>query len=237
MSARQQLLARLGQVDIATSGRYVRARTGAARIVEGFVGAMSDPPVRYLVPLALWLAAAVAISLIEGTPDRVPSVALGSTVLLHALRAGALFAIGLIAATVLARAGAGRLPTQLTTSGIGYDAEETRDNDRAGRAARTGRRSASRARSPRRATRRPRAEVLDLETTWPSSPAFTMSDSALRARSFVSFANVTHHAARACCAASSGCARSLTPSADAAETECRSRGVELLREGVGGVRS
>jgi len=88
---------------------------------------MSDPRVRYLGPLGLWLVAAVAISLVEGTPERLPAVALGSTVLLHALRAGALFAIVFAVATVLARAGAGRLPTQLSTSGIGYDAEETRE--------------------------------------------------------------------------------------------------------------
>jgi hypothetical protein len=55
---------------------------------------MSDPRLRYLVPLALWSAAAVAITLIEGAPDRLPAVALGSTVLLHALRAAALFAVG-----------------------------------------------------------------------------------------------------------------------------------------------
>jgi len=79
----------------------------------------------YLVPFVLWLAAAVLITAIEGTPDRLPPVALGSTILLHALRAGALFAIGFAVATVLARAGAGRLPTQLSTSGIEYDAEET----------------------------------------------------------------------------------------------------------------
>jgi hypothetical protein len=81
--------------------------------------------VRYLGPLTLWLAVAVAISLIEGAPDRLPSVALGSTVLLHALRAGALFAVGFALATVLTRAGAGHLPTVLGTSGIGYDAVQT----------------------------------------------------------------------------------------------------------------
>jgi hypothetical protein len=91
------------------------------------MGAVSDPRLRYLAPLALWLAAAVAITLIEGAPDRLPAVALGSTVLLHTLRAGALFAVGFAVATVLARAGTGRLPTQLSTSGIGYAAEETRE--------------------------------------------------------------------------------------------------------------
>jgi hypothetical protein len=86
---------------------------------------MTDPRLRYVMPLGLWLAAAALITLVEGTPDRLPSVALGSTVLLHALRIGALFAIGVTMATVLARATAGRLPTQLSTTGIGYDAEET----------------------------------------------------------------------------------------------------------------
>lgn len=86
---------------------------------------MTDPRLRYLMPLGLWLAAAVLITLLEGTPEPLPSVALGSNVLLHALRTGALFAIGVAMVTVLARAGAGHLPTQLLTTGIGYDAEAT----------------------------------------------------------------------------------------------------------------
>ena len=90
------------------------------------MNAMSDLRLRFLAPTALWLLAAVAATLAEGTPERLPSVALGSTVLTHALRAGALFAIGFVLATVLARAGAGRLPTQFSTSGIGYELEETR---------------------------------------------------------------------------------------------------------------
>ena len=88
---------------------------------------MTGTRLRYLLPLGAWLLAAVIITVIEGTPRRLPAVALGSSVLLHALRAGALFAIGFVLATVFARAGAGRLPTQLSTSGIGYDAEETRE--------------------------------------------------------------------------------------------------------------
>jgi hypothetical protein len=87
---------------------------------------MTDPRVRYLFPLAAWLAVVVLISILEGTPRQLPAVALDSTVLLHALRAGALFATGLAVATVLARAATGRLPTMLSTSGIGYDAEESR---------------------------------------------------------------------------------------------------------------
>jgi hypothetical protein len=81
--------------------------------------------VRYVIPPALWLVAAVVVTLAEGTPHPLPAVALGSSVLLHALRAAALFALGFVVATVLIRSGAGRLPTQLSTTGIGYDVEET----------------------------------------------------------------------------------------------------------------
>ena len=87
---------------------------------------MSDLRLRFLVPAALWLLTAVAARRAESTLDPLPAVALGSTVLLHALRAGALFAVGFVLATVLARTSAGRLPTQLSTSGIGCAAEETR---------------------------------------------------------------------------------------------------------------
>lgn len=79
---------------------------------------MTQLRVRYLAPLGGLLVAAVLITLLEGTPGRLPAVALGSEVLLHALRAGAPFAIGFAVATVLARAGAGRLPTQVSTSGV-----------------------------------------------------------------------------------------------------------------------
>jgi ABC-type transport system involved in cytochrome bd biosynthesis fused ATPase/permease subunit len=84
---------------------------------------MLDPAarLRYLAPLVVGLAAAVAVTLAEGVPRRLPAVALGSVVLLHALRAGALVAIGIAVATVLLRASTGRLPTQLSTTGIGYD--------------------------------------------------------------------------------------------------------------------
>lgn len=70
--------------------------------------------------LVLLLAASVT-TMAEGAPTRLPSSALGSTVLLHGVRAGALFAIGLAVATVLAQASAGRLPTQVSTAGITYD--------------------------------------------------------------------------------------------------------------------
>jgi hypothetical protein len=48
-------------------------------------------------------------------------------VLLHVERAAALFAITVAVISVLAQATHGRLPTQLSTSGIAYDAEQTRE--------------------------------------------------------------------------------------------------------------
>lgn len=83
------------------------------------------PPRLLLVIFLIFSAAAVAMTALEGTPRRLPSVALGSAVLLHAERAGALFALALALATILLHAGRGRLPTQLSTSGLSYEAEET----------------------------------------------------------------------------------------------------------------
>jgi hypothetical protein len=85
---------------------------------------MTSASLRYVVPLAFSLVAAIAVTIIEGTPRPLPAVALGSAVLLHALRVTALYAIGFAITTVFARAVAGRLPTQLSTTGVGYDAEE-----------------------------------------------------------------------------------------------------------------
>ena len=75
------------------------------------------------LPLALLLVAAVAVSLIEGVPARLPGVALGSDVLLHVERAAAIFAIVVAIASVLREAERGRLPTQLTTAGLAYEAD------------------------------------------------------------------------------------------------------------------
>lgn len=80
---------------------------------------------RTFLALAVWLSLALTGTLIEGTPDPLPTVALGSTILLHALRAGAVFALGLAVSTVLLRAADGHLPTKLTTTGVAFDAEET----------------------------------------------------------------------------------------------------------------
>jgi hypothetical protein len=76
-----------------------------------------------VLPLAALLAAAVAVSLTEGAPERLPGVALGSHVLLHVERAAAIFAIVVAVASVLREGGRGRLPTQLTTAGLAYEAD------------------------------------------------------------------------------------------------------------------
>ena len=67
--------------------------------------------------------AAICISMIEGTPQRLPGVALESAVLLHAERALALFAAAIAVLTVLAQAARGRLPIELTSSGLRYEAD------------------------------------------------------------------------------------------------------------------
>jgi hypothetical protein len=72
---------------------------------------------------ALLAGVAVGVSLIEGAPRALPGVALGSPVLLHAERAPALVAIVIAALSVLAQAAGGRLPVELSTSGLRYEAE------------------------------------------------------------------------------------------------------------------
>lgn len=71
--------------------------------------------------LVALLGIAVVVSLIEGVPERLPGVALGSEVLLHVERAGAVFAIVVAILSVLAQAARGRLPTQLSTAGLAYE--------------------------------------------------------------------------------------------------------------------
>jgi hypothetical protein len=73
--------------------------------------------------LAAIIVGAVIVTLVEGAPGRLPGVALGSTVLLHAERAGALVAIVVALTSILTQAARGRLPTQLSTGGLAYEAE------------------------------------------------------------------------------------------------------------------
>ncbi len=70
----------------------------------------------------LFLVAAVGVTFVECTPEVLPGVALGSDVLLHLERVAALSGIVVAIATVLLRAARGRLPTQVSTTGMSYEA-------------------------------------------------------------------------------------------------------------------
>jgi hypothetical protein len=73
------------------------------------------------------LLACIATSLIEGRPRQLPGVALGSTVLLHAERSVALLALTVGALSIVVQAARGRLPIELSTSGLRYEAEAVDD--------------------------------------------------------------------------------------------------------------
>jgi hypothetical protein len=78
---------------------------------------------RLAVALSLLIGASVVVTLVEGSPERLPGIALGSPVLLHVERAAAVFAIVVAIVSVLREAARGRLPTQLTTAGLAYEAD------------------------------------------------------------------------------------------------------------------
>ena len=69
----------------------------------------------------------VAVTVIEGTPRHLLGVALDSPVLLHAERALALLAVAVAAVSILVQAARGRLPIELSTSGLRYEAEAADD--------------------------------------------------------------------------------------------------------------
>ncbi len=77
--------------------------------------------------VAVLLVAAILVSVTEGTPRTLPGVALGSPVLLHAERVLALVGVVIAALSVLAQAARGRLPVELSTSGLRYEAEAADD--------------------------------------------------------------------------------------------------------------
>ena len=79
------------------------------------------------VSVAVLVAAAVCVSVVEGTPRALPGVALGSPVLLHAERVLALVVIAIAAISVLVQAARGRLPVELSTTGLRYEAEAADD--------------------------------------------------------------------------------------------------------------
>ena len=69
------------------------------------------------------LVACIAVTLIEGRPRQLPGVALGSAVLLHAERALALMAVIVATLSIGVQGARGRLPVELSTSGLRYEAE------------------------------------------------------------------------------------------------------------------
>ena len=71
--------------------------------------------------------AAVCVSVLEGAPRRLPGIALESVVLFYAERALALIAITIAIASVVAHAARGRLPVELSTSGLRYEADAADD--------------------------------------------------------------------------------------------------------------
>jgi hypothetical protein len=73
------------------------------------------------------LVACLAVSLLEGRPRHAPGVALGSAVLLHADRTLALLALTVAALSIVGHAARGRLPVELSTSGLRYEAEAVDD--------------------------------------------------------------------------------------------------------------
>jgi hypothetical protein len=79
------------------------------------------------VSVAMLLLAAICVSVLEGVPRTLPGVALGSPVLLHAERALARVAVVIAAASVLVQAGRGRLPVELSTTVLRYEAEAADD--------------------------------------------------------------------------------------------------------------
>ena len=77
--------------------------------------------------VAVLLVAAILVSVTEGTPRALRGVALDSPVLLHAERVLALVGVVIAALSVLAQAARGRLPVELSTSGLRYEAEAADD--------------------------------------------------------------------------------------------------------------
>jgi hypothetical protein len=70
---------------------------------------------------------AVIVTVAEGAPAHLPGVALGSPILLHAERALALLAVIAAAASIVVQAARGRLPIELSASGLRYEAEAADD--------------------------------------------------------------------------------------------------------------
>ncbi len=75
---------------------------------------------RVFAVTAVVLVVSAAASLLGGTPPELPSIALGSAVVLHAECVLAMFVGGLFVVVVLARAWTGELPTGVSGRGVQY---------------------------------------------------------------------------------------------------------------------
>ncbi len=93
--------------------------------VEEKVSGPTLPDRRLGSVLVAMLALALVASLATGTPAKLPGVALGSAVVLHAERTVALFAAVLLVLVVLVRAFQGQLPQELSGRGLKYADRQT----------------------------------------------------------------------------------------------------------------
>ena len=82
---------------------------------------------RLAAVVAVALVACLAVTLDEGRPAHLPGLALGSTVLMHVERVLALMAVAVAILSIGAQAARGRLPVELSTSGLRYEAEAADD--------------------------------------------------------------------------------------------------------------
>jgi hypothetical protein len=78
---------------------------------------------RLITAVLVLVVASLTVTLIEGRPQHLPGIALGSPVLLHAERSLALVAAIVATLSVGIQAARGRLPIELSTSGLRYEAE------------------------------------------------------------------------------------------------------------------
>lgn len=76
--------------------------------------------------VALGAITALAVTLVTSAPAPLPSIALGSRVLFHLERMLALLSGFLVLLVVLQRAWSGQLPSEISTQGVTYTAEEAK---------------------------------------------------------------------------------------------------------------
>jgi hypothetical protein len=72
--------------------------------------------------ITLGAAGAVAVTVFAGTPEQLPDIALGSTVLLHLERVVAMLGSYAFVLVMVTRGWGGELPAELSTQGLKYPA-------------------------------------------------------------------------------------------------------------------